>query len=269
VFVMNSRNVFKDRLKLLDQPVKIEAALARDGDNYSLQAGLSLNDETFTTIKNSLLVISTNPAWVLAGHYIIPIENPEALNLLSYFPLVIPAKDEQEFREKYFRPIAERIPIKGDVISWEEVDSDPIPRLYLRDEAGALLVALRFGYGDYEVDANPKAEAMTLKDIPDLWGMVRIHRHLEQEETYLQMLVGTHYRLKRGAYPLPAGTFELRSRVHPFDFLMYSVPQLSKAGFEIYGEEKLKAGRINRVTPTISLSIASGLDWFDVLAVVN
>ena len=40
-------------------------------------------------------------------------------------------------------------------------------------------------------------------------------------------------------------------------------------GFEIYGEEKLKAGKINRATPTLSLNITSGLDWFDVQAVVH
>src|SRR5660397_117546 len=83
------------------------------------------------------------------------------------------------------------------------------------------------------------------------------------------MLVGTRYGLKRGAYPLPHGTFELRARTHPFDFLLYSIPLLSKVGFEIYGEEKLKAGKINRATPTLSLNITSGLDWFDVQAVVH
>lgn len=269
VFLMTYRNVFKDRLQLLDKPVRIEAALARDGQDYSLQAGLSLNGETFTTIKNNLHILSTDPAWVLAGHFIIPIENPEAFDILSYFPLVIPAKDAQEFREKFFRPIAERITVRGDVVSWVDEESSPIPRLYLHDDNGVLLASLRFGYGEYEVAAAPKGEELTLIDMLGSWGMVRIHRCKEREQTYAQMLVGTRYGLKRGAYPLPHGTFELRARTHPFDFLLYSIPLLSKVGFEIYGEEKLKAGKINRATPTLSLNITSGLDWFDVQAVVH
>ena len=50
---------------------------------------------------------------------------------------------------------------------------------------------------------------------------------------------------------------------------MYSVPELTRAGFEIYGEEQLKAGRINRAQPTMRVHITSGIDWFDLKAVVE
>ena len=58
-------------------------------------------------------------------------------------------------------------------------------------------------------------------------------------------------------------TFDLRAKTHPFDFLMYSIPRLTEAGFVIYGEEKLKSARINRATPTLRTNITSGIDWFD------
>ncbi len=61
----------------------------------------------------------------------------------------------------------------------------------------------------------------------------------------------------------------LRAKIHPVDFLMRHVPCLLAEGFEIYGEEKLKVGRVNRNTPTISFNISSGIDWFDVKAVVS
>ena len=268
VFRMASEHSFKERLRLLTEPVRVEAALAREGDHYTLQAGLILNGETFTTIKESLHVLSTDPAWVLAGRYILPVENPEALTFLSFFPLEIPAKDEREFREKYLHPIAERVPIQGDVVSWEDVNSEPVPRLYLSDEAGALRATLRFGYGEHEVDADLKAEPVTIRDLPGSWGMVRIHRRLEAEISHAQMLAGARYGLKRGAN-LPAGTFELRARTHPLDFLLHSIPLLTRAGFEIFGEENLKSARLNRHQPTISLHISSGIDWFDVQAVVR
>jgi non-specific serine/threonine protein kinase len=50
---------------------------------------------------------------------------------------------------------------------------------------------------------------------------------------------------------------------------MYSVPQFTQAGFEIYGEENLKLGRINRATPTLRVSITSGIDWFDLKTIVE
>jgi len=268
VFLMSARNTFKERLQLLTEPVRIEAALAREGENYALQAGLNLNGETFTTIKESLHVLSADPAWVVAGRYILPVENPEALSFLRFFPLVIPAKDEQEFREKYLHPIAQRVPIQGDVVSWVDVDAEPVPRLYLSDEDGALRAALRFGYGEHEVDSDPKAEPVTIRDLPGSWGMVRIHRRKEQEGSYSQVLGDARYGLKRGVN-LPPGTFELRARTHPLDFLLHSIPLLTRAGFEIFGEENLKSARLNRNRPTISLHISSGLDWFDVQAVVR
>jgi non-specific serine/threonine protein kinase len=51
--------------------------------------------------------------------------------------------------------------------------------------------------------------------------------------------------------------------------LIHSIPALTAAGFSVYGEENLKSGRINRSQPTISLNISSGIDWFEIEAVVR
>ncbi|MGB8212317.1 MAG: SNF2-related protein [Anaerolineales bacterium] len=269
VFNIPARNTFKERLQLIADPVTIEGALVRDEANYSLQAGLRVNGQVFTTVKNSLQIICQDPAWALAGKYLVPVENPEALSLLRFLPLDIPQKDEKEFREQYLRLIAERIPVQGDVLSWQDVESPPVPRLYLSDADGKLHATLSFGYGDYELDADPKANSVAMVDVPDSWGMVRIHRQNDQEQAYYNLLVDAHYGLKRAARELGPAAFELRAHTHPFDFLLHSIPALTQAGFEIFGEEKLKAGKINRSTPTISLNITSGLDWFDLDAVVK
>ena len=269
VFLMTGRGSFKERLQLVSEPVKIEAALVRDGDDYSLQAGLSLNGETFNTLKGSFQIISTDPAWALAGRYILPVENPGALNLLNFLPLTIPAKEAPEFREKYLHSLLERFPVKGDVVAWVDVETSPVARLYLSDTNNHLQANLRFGYGDYEVEADPKADSVTLLDLPDSWGMVRVRRSKEREERYYQSLTESHFGLKRSGITQGPGSFELRARTHPFDFMLHSIPLLTKAGFEIYGEENLKAGRINRSTPSISLNITSGQDWFDVQAAIH
>ncbi|HVM70821.1 MAG TPA: DEAD/DEAH box helicase [Anaerolineales bacterium] len=263
VFLTTSRNTFKERLQLFTSPVTMEAALVQDGTDYALQAGLRMNGQVFSTVKKSLLIVCQEPAWALAGKYLIPVENPEALNLLRFLPLTIPQKDVPEFREKYLHQMVERIPVQGDVLSWQDVAANPIPRLYLNDESGSLRATLTFGYGDYELDANPRADPIGLIDIPDSWGMVRIHRQSDAEQHYYGLLADSRYRLKRAARELGPAVFELRARTHPFDFLMYAIPLLTQAGFEIYGDEKLKSGKINRSVPTISLNITSGLDWFD------
>jgi len=40
-------------------------------------------------------------------------------------------------------------------------------------------------------------------------------------------------------------------------------------GFEIYGERELTSARVNRSRPTVSFSVSSGIDWFDVDGVVH
>ena len=61
IFLTSTRNTFKERIQLMASPVTIEAALVRDGSDYSLQAGLRMNGQVFTTNKNSLQIISQEP----------------------------------------------------------------------------------------------------------------------------------------------------------------------------------------------------------------
>ncbi len=77
------------------------------------------------------------------------------------------------------------------------------------------------------------------------------------------------YRLKRSSSFYPYNTFQLRAKAHPFDFMMYSVPALTQAGFEIYGEENIKSIKINRNQPRVRMNISSGIDWFDLNVMVE
>jgi non-specific serine/threonine protein kinase len=89
--------------------------------------------------------------------------------------------------------------------------------------------------------------------------LIRIHRCPEQElETY-DRIKGKTFGLKRGNR---YGEFLLRANTHPYDFLTKSIPALTEAGFEIYGD-KDTLGKLNKNTPSISLNITSGIDWFD------
>jgi hypothetical protein len=51
---------------------------------------------------------------------------------------------------------------------------------------------------------------------------------------------GQIYRLEAAGHGSKFGTFSLRTSAHLFDFLLNTVPLLTQAGFEIFGEENLK-----------------------------
>jgi len=257
------------RLHIQPDPIRIQIDMQQDDKKLSLQAGFD-NNGTFTHIQKKIEVMTQSPTWVLMDDTIAQIENSRALEILSAFPVEIPNQQVDLFREQYFPLIAQALPIKSDLVKYQEVHADAIPRLYLHDDnkEKILRATLKFGYGDF-TSPLAKDESYTLTSIPDTWELVRVHRQPEREDYFYQLLTDPIYRLKRAGSPHPHGTLELRARAHPYDFLMHSIPALLKAGFEIYGEENLKAGRINRNTATLRVQISSGIDWFDLKTFVE
>ncbi len=153
----------------------------------------------------------------------------------------------------------------GDGIAWVEISEvEPSPRLYLSEEDGAMLVRLRFGYSEVEVAYERSLPETALLRQPDSLTLVRLTRRPDREHHWWQSVSG--HGLKRGSEP---DEFVLRAKTEPVDFLLTHIPCLTEAGFEIYGERELTSARVNRSRPSISFRVASGIDWFDVSAVVN
>lgn len=256
------------RVHILPNSVEIKIDMQSDESKLVLQAGYE-QDGDFNHIHNRVETISVNPAWVMMDNRIAQISNAQALSILTSFPIEIPAQQVEIFREQYFARIAQTLPVKSDLVHWSNIKAEPVPRLYLHDDKDNILRAdLRFGYGEHELPLG-KEETYSVETVPDSWDLIRVHRQLEREQHFYQLLADPAYRLKRAGTGHPFGTFELRARAHPFDFLLHSIPQLTQAGFEIYGEDNLKLGRINRATATLRVNITSGIDWFDLKTFVE
>jgi non-specific serine/threonine protein kinase len=256
------------RLQVLPEPVAVAIDLRSAAETITLEVGVE-RDGVFRPLQAGVTVIYRNPTWAVLGDVVAPVQGDQALNLLGAFPIQIPAAAAETFREHYLAGLAQTLPFRSGAVAWHDVQTDPVPRLYLSDDQHHHLNAeVRFAYGEHEVAALKTIPPVSIATRPGSWDLVRIHRQPEREDDYLQSLVGTAYGLKRGGYPLPYGAYALRSKVHPFDFLLHSVPRLVQAGFEVYGEEALKLGKLNRHTPTLRVAITSGLDWFDLKTVV-
>ncbi len=269
IFLADSgREMISQSLTIRRKPIEIKAVLAQDKNAFTIEAGTIYEDEFFSSAKKNLAIISKNPAWALLGKNIVPIKNPESLNLLSNFPIEIPIEEEEKFRAKYLPKLSEHIPIESDLVSWEEIEEDPLPRLYLRKEDEELVAELRFGYGEYEVFADKKAPNVEVKNKPNSWALTRLHRNTQKEYDIYTSIKGVAFGLKRGGSRYPYGSYILRANTHPYDFLTGGIPALTEAGFEIYGD-KDALGKINKNSPSISLNITSGIDWFDLDVLVQ
>ncbi len=269
VYLSEQIGTIRQRLEILEEPIAIEAALGREGNILKLQTGFRLGERLYTTLTDKLDIVSREPLWVLADHYLVQISNPGALVVMQVAPLDIPLAEEEMFRAELFPRLAERVNIQSEMVTWEDIKAAPIPRLYLDDAEGTLYATLRFGYEDDEAPCERNPSPFMQENVAGTWHFRRIHRQIEREVACYQMLTDATYGLKRAGSEHPYGTFTLRARTHPYDFLVNCIPALTRAGFEIYGEDKLKLGRVNRHTPTLSLGISSGIDWFELEAIVR
>jgi non-specific serine/threonine protein kinase len=284
-------------LEFLPEPGHLQLNAERLPEGTRLATQVVSGDLILPIVQGEAQLIARNPLWLLVEQYLCELEGvyPDYLlmNMLESPVSLVPKKDEAEFLEKYYLPLANAIPVQGDAVTWQEVKTEPVKRLYLSDTgssserrsyearssrgsspdnssaSGLLQVQLRFGYGEYEVPYQPGLPMQHIQSLPDTWTLVRIHRNATSEREVYESLASAETGLKRAPSTSPPGHFLLRAKIHPVDFLIRYIPRLLAKGFEIYGEDKLKVGRVNRNTPTISFNVSSGIDWFDVKAVIN
>jgi non-specific serine/threonine protein kinase len=270
-------NPAKTRLHILNQPAELSIDITRSEQGLNLKARLALPDRSINLDhprqEKPVQVISQFPIWVLVDQYLFKIENEANSEILKTWiasPNVqIPAKDEDQFLENYFLQMVHQVRVESDFIQWENVQAKPVPRLYLSESKNKFLAQLRFGYGDYELNYDPDLPEESVARQPGTWSLARIQRAPDAEASAHKSVSSSSYRLKRAQKPAEPGNFTLRANAHLIDFLMQSVPRLLKDGFEIYGEERLKSIRVNRSRPTLSFNISTGIDWFEVQAVIQ
>ncbi len=274
IFLGDLSNPVHRSLQFAGQLAEVSLQLQEGEAGLRLTPVLQIGDQLMDFDFDQLIPLTDqDQAWYLHERLIFRVDTsltPDAVaSLLDRGELLVPPESKDEFLENYFLPLVAHLPIRGEQIEWQDVRAEPVPRLYLADEDGELQAHLRFGYAEYEVLYEKELPEISVRRQGESWTLVRVHRDSKAEQAFWQQVSSPHHGLKRSRGDSEAHIFLLRKRVHPIDFLMRHIPRLVEAGFEIYGEEKLKSARVNRNRPTLSLNVATGIDWFDLQAVVT
>jgi len=266
VFVGTEEQPFRTLVQVRPQAGKIELELQADTDGgMTLAPTLLVDNAPVTPTKQDQIL--ADPLWLRLDDQLVGFgETPRPiLSLLNAPPISVPPEEATYFRTEYLPRLAERLPLKGEGIFGKELtDCTMVPRLYLSERTGELVATLRFAYDTVELPYRKDGPQVALLPEPETGLLQRVPRQVVAEQDAFE-LVG-HHGLKRGTEP---GEFSLRARLSPIDFLIHHVPHLTAVGFEVFGEESLKGIKVNRATPTLSFSVSSGIDWFDVEAVAQ
>jgi non-specific serine/threonine protein kinase len=266
VYLGEEYEPFQHRIEVLAEQGVVEAQLQQTPKGLKLATQVVAGDRVLPLRRREARVVVAEPLWLLLEDALVQVKSSSgvASALLDYPELTIPHEDQDAFLDQHLLPLTRHVAVRGDMIEWQDIDAEPQPRLYLSESPEGLAAELRFGYGPYELPYDKQLPDTSTQRQPGTTTLARIARRPEREQAAWQDLGS--YGLKRTTDP---GILQLKKNVQPIDFLLHQVPRLAEAGYTIYGEEALTTARINRNKPMISFNVSSGIDWFDVSAVVS
>ncbi len=273
VFLGTTLEPLQKAIQVILNPGQVQLLLEKENVGLRISASIAVEDQMYRLNSGDVQVISYNPFLLLVDRYVLRIEGEDQIELLKNFSetpqIVINTDEVPDFLEKFYLSLAQQAPLAGDAVAWEDVEGTPINKIYLSENKGELLAQLRFGYGEFEVPYDSRFPEHRIMRKPDSWTLVRIGRQSHAEEQAYKKLSSNTYGLKRSPLSPQPGTFTLRSRIHPVDFLLHSIPALAKDGFIVFGEDRLKSTRVNRNKPSLAFHVSTGIDWFDVKVAIT
>jgi len=266
VYLGDQNDPLQERLQVMAEPAQIELDVARDKAGLTIGATLTADGKRLRIRRGRATLVSPEPPWILVENVVAPLDalSPAVQALLAHPELKVPAAEEAELVEQFLVPLSERVPVRGDALRFEELAVPPAPRVYLAEREGEMVAELRFAYGPHELPYEKATPASSTRRHAEAGFVHRIRRDAEAEQAAAAALAANG--LKRGER---AQEFLLRRTTHPLDFLLRNVPRLAEAGVSVFGEEALTSAKINRATPSIRFQVSSGIDWFDLQAVVE
>lgn len=252
--------------RVLNSPAQLEIEITRQ-DGIHLTGNLTSDDHKLSLRNGDVQVINRDPLWVVASSTIMPVD--ERSDLVDIFvknnEIFVPEEDAGSFFANYLPTLVERVNVTGDGFGeCKQIEVPAVPRVYLSEVDGELVARLRFGYENIELPFSKDLPKQSLRWSEGESQLVRVHRDTGFEDAKYRGM--SSHGLKRGDTD---DAFLLRQNTSLVDFMIHHIPKLSANGYEVYGEEEITSLQVNRAAPRLSLTVSSGIDWFDVRAVVS
>lgn len=242
----------------------VQLSIDDDGADLVLHSVVHTAHQSVMVDMQTRTVLPFVPSWLLSGNMLVNIGEytPMTEHLLQTPVMRVHATDRERFDQRLLE-LAQRVPLCGSALRWDDVRVVPAPRITLGESDGQLHVQLAFAYGEYALpfDANYPATAV-LHGREEL-HLVRIFRDIDAEKAAVAVLEQQALRWHDD------GTYRTRRVMVPTDFMLKVVAALATEGMDVQGESAITAVHMRLDAPHIAVTVQSHIDWFDVAAVVN
>jgi SNF2 family DNA or RNA helicase len=185
----------------------------------------------------------------------------KALSNFKEIPFVQIVKDDFEsYYNNYIKPLSKLYPVKlKNVIQEGKTinEKDVIKQVYLSDLSGYIIIKPILSYKDQKIEvlSNEKFEALNGNLI------TRFTTNKNDEKEFIETVKGLHPKFETQQQSF----FHLNKKEFVANtWFIDAIDTLKKKDIEVFGFDELKEMNFNKNKPVTSLSVNSGIDWFDV-----
>jgi non-specific serine/threonine protein kinase len=260
IHIKNADGSIGQRIRFGRKSWRLIFRLEENNNHYRFQPYFIRGNEQ-VLVNKSLKILTTRPIWFYKDGELHHCPFPFAYSYLKSFVdenLTIKlSKDEyQSFVSDYLAklPIFPYLEFP-EGINVQELTTITGKRIYLEEMDEQLVVSLSILYDNVEVAFNQATDQFLHYDKKKR-QIIRVKRKREEEEQIRNEVSVTN--ITEDTPGLFYANYD-----SALDWLFDGLPQLSKAGFEVLGEESLARFRVNRKKPVVSMSVSSDIDWFD------
>ena len=250
-----------EELIIIDEEPKLLFNFSEDSLFYTLEPKLKIGNQSYNL--NSTKIVIT-PIFIKKENEIFPINNPIfAADLLYY--LEIPEcryikKNAGNFQQNVLQPLSEKYEIntKNIIKEKEKIeDKNYLKQVFIEDDEDSVAFKLALQYPEKLIDIDSNEIRFKLNNEGQF---SYVERDTEAEERFRNEFENFHpdFQSQNGEYFL-----EPKQLVENYWFLEVA-EQMKNSGIELLGLKNLKSFKYNLNKPSISYSVKSDLDWFDV-----
>lgn len=214
--------------------------------------------------------VDTDPVWILNNGSIGKLDaNELAIQLYNSTRgshIDVPDSELESFlKDLYPLMMQAGMPVEfSDDLKQVGPDVVPVPRLYLIENGHALIAELRFAYDQFEVDESFAGDEILAPAAQDAEAgedrhsplLVSLHRKKDIEQHHFQELVDNGL-VRNG------GSWRFTPDGNPLEWALEQLPELVKAGYEVYGQEKLTRYKRPQKMTSSSFRVKSKEQWFE------